>query len=353
MHQLVAWSAVVLLLGCSKSDKTEPKTEPPKDPVVGSGSAAVAEPPTPALPEFDLAERLTNVGSSFAQSFEMAAKQGHDAVKAHCTEIAPLLRPSCYSGIAASYLTQKGAKAKDFEAAMAKINPTSNTAECQALGFATEDSPKLAGIAKELATDDCRANFWEGHGNQRSVGAAGEATAVCREEEGKKPDPAACAKQRKALASSDLVGTVCSSGKTKAKTPIPAGMETSCAHGVGQGLVFLLTDPAGAVEACGGKTQALVDACISGAAYAVILVASDRVDAALDVLAKLQPAQKAAFARGIGRALAYWKRQDGANLTTWLGAVPPPQRTEAERLLATHGKCTAYFDLATCEWQTK
>jgi len=364
------WTALLFVVACSKSDsgdKNKP-AELPKESAGGSGTAAtgsggsaaagsavgsgsaVGETQRPPLPKLDVPARLEEVGTKFDDSLALATKSGSQAAKDKCADLEPLYQPFCSSGMAAAFLSKKGAAAKDFEPTMTKLDPAFVPVHCQSLGFAVEDSPKLAAIAKDLATDTCRASFWDGHGFFRALSAAGAPTGVCRTEEGKAPDADACAKQAEALAKADLPATSCDAKKGR----IPAGMEAACAHGVGRSLVFMMNaDAKHAIAACASKTPALADACISGVGFVMTFPMPDRTDVAFDVMAGLETRTKAAFARGVGRALATWKHGDAKNLSNWLGALSSSERREADRLADLHDKCASYYDLDKCEWQPK
>lgn len=362
------WTPLLFIVACSKSDsgdKNKP-AELPKEPAGSAGSAATgsggsaaagsaagsgsAQTERPPLPKFDVPARLEEVGTKFDDSLALATKSGSQAAKDKCADLEPLYQPFCSAGMAAAFMSKKGAAAKDFEPTMTKLDAAFVPVDCQSLGFAVEDSPKLGAIAKDLSSDTCRASFWDGHGYYRALAAAGAPTAVCRTEEGKPPDADACGKQVAALAKGDLVGSSCDAKKGK----IPAGMEPACAHGVGRALVFMMgADAKHAIAVCASKTQALADACISGVGFVMTFPMPDRTDVAFDALAALETRTKAAFARGVGRALAYWKHGDAKNLSNWLGALSSTERREADRLADLHDKCAAYYDLDKCEWQPK
>jgi hypothetical protein len=367
------WSALVLIAACSKSDpgKQEKPTEgsnaagsagsatAPGSATgsaaaqgSGSGSAASAETPRPPLPKFDVPGRLEAIGTHFDDSLALATKSGADAAKAKCGDLEPLYQPFCSEGIASAYLSKKGNAAKNFEATMAKIDPGFAPIDCQGIGFAIEDSPKVGATAKDLTSDTCRQSFWDGQGYYRALAGAGAQTTACRTEEGKAPDADACAKQQQAIVKADLVGGWC--GEQKGKNPAPAGMDTSCAHGAGRAFVFMFNGEAKpALAACAGKNPQLVDACASGVGFVLTFLLPDRADVAFDTLGGLETRQKAAFARGMGRALSYWRHGDSKNLDNWLGSLSSTERKEAMRLADVHDKCATYFDLDKCEWQPK
>src|SRR5262245_31991497 len=178
------WTALLFVVACSKSDsgdKNKP-AELPKESGGSAGSAATgsggsaaagsaaagsgsaAETQRPPLPKLDVPKRLEEVGTKFDDSLALATKSGSQAAKDKCADLEPLYQPFCSAGMAAAFMSKKGAAAKDFEPTMTKLDAAFVPVDCTSLGFAVEDSPKLAAIAKDLTSDACRAGFWDGHG---------------------------------------------------------------------------------------------------------------------------------------------------------------------------------------------
>jgi hypothetical protein len=350
-----------LIVACSKSDTAGDKkgsgaAAAPSAAPAAVGSDASTETRRPPLPEFDVAARLEEIGNSYDDSFTFATKNGTEAAAKRCVGVEALYHPFCYEGIASAYQGHKGATPRAFEATMAKIDTTFALIDCQGLGFAAEDSPKLLSIAKDLATDQCRSGFWDGQGYYRALVAAGTSTAPCRKEEGKAPDLDACVKQGETLAKADLAAASCGASaegaKPGARSAIPAGFELACSHGVGRALRFLLgADLPRAMAACSSKNPQFTEACISGTAFVTVIAFPDRLDVAFDALAAASAERKPAFARGMGRALSF--RRAAKDWETWLGALSSAEQREAARLPEVYGKCTSYFQLDKCEWLSK
>ena len=361
---------MLLIVACSKSGSEGDKkhasagegsgatvtagSESPK----GSAATQPAKPvetPRPPLPKFDVPSRLDEIANSYEESFNFATKNGSKAARDRCAPLEARYHPFCYEGIAAAYLSHKGATGRDFEAAMGKIDTAFALVDCQGLGFGMQDSAKLQSVANELATEPCRSSFWDGHGYYLALAVAGEATAPCRKEDGKAPDLDACAKGSEAIVTGDLAGASCGAqtgdGKRKLKSGIPAGFEMNCSHGVGRALVFMFGgDVSRAIASCAGKNPQFVASCVSGIAFVTTLALPDRLDVAFDALAGPAAEHKAAFARGMGRALSYRRHGNPTDLASWLGVLSSTERHEAERLSDVHDKCASYFQLDKCEW---